>query len=157
VREHQSIRELLALGAAGALDPDEERRLRAHVAICEDCAAELRSWQVLAGELSALPVPQAPPPMVARTRARVEAALRAEAGRRWDDAVLACLALLAWTVNLATWAVWRLIAGGATGLAVIGLTESLMYLTVSTLVAWLTAGVAAVVAGQRRRAVGRSL
>lgn len=95
--------------------------------------------------------------VVARTRARVEAALRAEAGRRWEDMLLAFLALLAWTVGLATWAVWRLVTAGPAGLAAFGLTESLMYLTVSTLVAWLTAGVTAVVAGQRRRAVGRSL
>jgi anti-sigma factor RsiW len=137
VKEHESIRELLALGAAGALDPGEERRLRAHVAICEDCAAELRSWQGLAGELSALPVPQAPPALVIRTRARVEAALEAEAGRRWDEAVLFSLALLAWTVGLSTWAVW---------VAVFGFTGTLTYLTVSTMLVWLTAGVAAVIA-----------
>jgi anti-sigma factor RsiW len=157
VNEHEAIRELLALGAAGALDPAEERRVREHAAACQACADELRSWQALAGELAALPVPQAPPAMVARTRARVEAVLRVEADRRWDEAVLAFLALFAWTVGLATWAVWRLVTGGAAGLAVIGLTESLNYLTVSTLLAWLTAGVAAIIAGQRRRAVGRNL
>jgi anti-sigma factor RsiW len=114
------------------LDAEEERRLRAHVAVCEDCAAELRSWQELAGELSAIPAPQAPSALVARTRAGVEAA-----GRRWDEAVLFFLALLAWTVGLATWAVW---------VAVFGFTGTLTYLTVSTMLVWLTAGVAAVIA-----------
>ena len=137
MKEHEAVRALLALGAAGALDPQEERRVREHVAVCESCAGELRTWQALAGELSALPVPQAPPAMVARTRARVEAALAAEAGRRWDEAVLFYLALLAWTVSLSNWAVW---------VAVFGFAGTLTYLTVSTMLVWLTAGVAAVIA-----------
>jgi len=137
VKEHEAARALLALGAAGALDPQEERRVREHVAVCESCARELQSWQTLTGELAALPVPQAPPPMVARTRARVEAALRAEASRRWDEAVLFYLALLAWTVTLSSWAAW---------VAVFGFTGTLTYLTVSTMLVWLTAGVAAVIA-----------
>jgi hypothetical protein len=65
---------------------------------------------------------------VTRTRARV-----AEAGRRWDQAVLFYLALLAWTVGLSSWAVW---------VAVFGLTGTLPYLAVSTILVWLgfTAG-----------------
>jgi hypothetical protein len=37
------------------------------------------------------------------------------------------------------------------------LSQTLWYLTGSTLLAWLTGGVAAVIAGQRRRAAWRSL
>jgi anti-sigma factor RsiW len=137
VKEHEAVRALLALGAAGALDPQEERRVREHVAVCESCAGGLRSWQALTGELAALPVPQAPPALVSRTRSRVAAALEAEAGRRWDEAVLFWLALLAWTVALSSWAAW---------VAVLGFTGTLTYLTVSTMLVWLTAGVAAVIA-----------
>ena len=148
MKEHEAVRAMLALGAAGALDPQEERRVREHVAVCESCAGELRTWQALAGELSALPVPQAPPAMVARTRARVEAALASEAGRRWDAAVLVWMAVLGCAVSLSGWAVW---------VEVFGLTGSLTYVTVSTLLAWVTAGAAAVVAGQRRRAMWREI
>ncbi|MCX6636796.1 MAG: hypothetical protein NT090_17195, partial [Acidobacteria bacterium] len=62
--------------------------------------------------------------------------------------VLVWMAVLGWAVSLSGWAVW---------VEVFGLTGSFTYVMVSTLLAWATAGVAAVVAGQRRRAVGRSL
>ena len=133
MKEHDAVRALLALGAAGALDAGEERLVREHAALCEACAAELRSWQGLAGELSALPVPQAPPALVARTRARVEAAEL----RRWDESVLLFLILLAWAVGLSGWVAW---------VAVFGLAGTLTYLAASTMLVWLTAGVAAVIA-----------
>ncbi len=157
MNEHDTIVGLLALAAAGVLSPEEERRLRAHVAGCARCAAELRRWQELAGDVAAIPVPQAPQQLVARTQERVRTALRAEADRRWDDAVLVVLALLSWTVGLATWAVWRVVTAGAAGLVAFDFAQTLLYLTVSTMLAWLTGGVAAVVAGQRRRTTWRSL
>jgi anti-sigma factor RsiW len=110
------------------LDPEEERRLRAHVAVCEDCAAELRTWQELAGELAALPVPQAPPALVARTREQVAAR---------EEAVLFWMAALGWSVSLAGWAAW---------VAVFGFGGTWVYLAASTTLAWLTAGAAAVIA-----------
>ncbi|MBI4872995.1 MAG: zf-HC2 domain-containing protein [Acidobacteria bacterium] len=149
MKEHEAVRAMLPLAAAGALDPEEERRVRAHTAGCQACESELGAWQALGEELAALPAVLAPPPLVERTQARVRAALCEEDERRWDETALALLSLLACTVGLATWAVWRLAMPGVTG----GLT----YLTVSTLVTWLTAGVAALIAGQRRRALGRSI
>lgn len=155
MNEHDAIVELLALAAAGVLTPEEERRVREHTARCAECAAELNSWQMLAGELGAAPAPQAPPRLVLQTQARVAAVLRAEADRRWDETVLLVLALLCWTVGLSVWAVWRLVTAGADGLVAFDLSQTLLYLTVSTLLAWLTGGVAAVIAGQRRRAAWR--
>lgn len=155
MNEHDAIVELLALAAAGVLRPGEERRVREHAARCAECAAELGAWQTLAGEIGAAPVPQAPPRLVAQTQARVAATLRAEADRRWDETVLLVLALLCWTVGLSVWAVWRLVTAGLDGLAAIDLSQTLLYLTVSTLLAWLTGGVAAMIAGQHRRAAWR--
>jgi anti-sigma factor RsiW len=157
MNEHDAIVELLALAAAGVLSPEEERRVREHAARCAECAAELNRWQALAGEIGAVPVPQAPARLVAQTQARVAAVLRSEADRRWDETVLLVLALLCWTVGLSVWAIWRLVTAGAAGLVAFELSQTLLYLTVSTLLAWLTGGVAAVIAGQRRRAVWRRL
>lgn len=157
MNEHDAITGLLSLAAAGVLAPEEERRLREHAAGCSVCAAELRCWQAVAEAAGSIPVPQAPPQLAARTQARVRAALRAEADRRWDETVLVVLALLSWTVGLAAWAVWRLVTAGSAGLLAFDLVQTLSYLTVSTFLAWLTGGVAAVIAGQRRRAAWRSL
>ena len=49
--EHDQIRELLALAAAGALDASEESRLSAHLRSCPDCASELSSWQEMGAAL----------------------------------------------------------------------------------------------------------
>ncbi len=45
MNDHDRIRELFPLAAAGALDESEERDLSAHLASCADCAAELEGWQ----------------------------------------------------------------------------------------------------------------
>lgn len=66
--EHASIRELLTLAAAGALDAGEQRRVEQHLRDCAECRAEFQAWGRLAGALEGLPTPQAPPTLVQRTR-----------------------------------------------------------------------------------------
>jgi anti-sigma factor RsiW len=85
--DHDQIRPLLALSAAGLLDPSGERRLREHTASCDACRAELDAYAALAAGLRELP--SAPPPagLLARTQAR----LALEADRR-EGARLATLA-----------------------------------------------------------------
>ena len=65
--DHESVRELLALSAAGLLDPDEERLVREHARQCAACAAELDAYATLSAGLSALPSPQPPADLVRRT------------------------------------------------------------------------------------------
>ena len=67
--DHESVRELLALSAAGLLDPGEERLVREHVRQCAACAAELDDYAALSAGLSALPAPQPPADLVSRTTA----------------------------------------------------------------------------------------
>jgi anti-sigma factor RsiW len=64
---------MLALSAAGLLEPSEERLVREHVHECAACAAELESLIRLAAGLGTLPAPQPPSDLMARTRARVAA------------------------------------------------------------------------------------
>ena len=82
--DHESVRQLLALSAAGLLDAGEERLVREHAHECAACAAELDEFATLTAGLGALPMPQPPAYLLARTSALVAA----EADRR-QGAILA--------------------------------------------------------------------
>ena len=58
--DHESVRHLLALSAAGLLDAGEERLVREHASQCARCAAKLDAYATLSAGLSALPMPQPP-------------------------------------------------------------------------------------------------
>ena len=148
--EHASIRELLSLAAAGVLDPDEQRRVEQHATVCDACRRELELWQGYSRELVRLPAPVAPKYLADRTRARVLEKRAAAAERRWDDIVLAVLVLLGWTVSLVAWVVFRLFTGGMLSVMESSFVTILEWLGASTLFAWLTAAVAAVMLGSRR-------
>ena len=83
--DHESVRELLALSAAGLLDPGEERLVRDHARQCAACAAELDDYATLRRPLRA-PVSPAAADLVRRTSvllaARVGPAARALSSRR---------------------------------------------------------------------------
>jgi anti-sigma factor RsiW len=153
--EHEAIRELLALAAAGVLEPGDQRRVDEHIATCEACRRELESWQRYARELVRLPAPVAPERLAERTRARILEQRAAVAQRRWDDVVLAVLALFAWTVALVTWVMFRLFSGGMISVFQAGFVTILIWSGATTVLAWLTAAVAAVMLGSRRRAMRR--
>lgn len=148
--EHASIRELLSLAAAGVLDPDEQRRVEQHATVCDACRRELELWQGYSRELVRLPAPVAPKYLADRTRALVLEKRAAAAERRWDDIVLAVLVLLGWTVSLVVWVVFRLFTGGMLSVMESSFVTILEWLGASTLFAWLTAAVAAVMLGSRR-------
>jgi anti-sigma factor RsiW len=150
VSEHASIRELLSLAAAGVLDPDEQRRVEQHATVCDACRRELELWQGYSRELVRLPAPVAPKYLADRTRALVLEKRAAATERRWDDIVLAVLVLLGWTVSLVVWVVFRLFTGGMLSVMESSFVTILEWLGASTLFAWLTAAVAAVMLGSRR-------
>jgi anti-sigma factor RsiW len=150
VSEHASIRELLSLAAAGVLDPDEQRRVEQHATVCDACRRELELWQGYSRELVRLPAPVAPKYLADRTRALLLEKRAAATERRWDDIVLAVLVLLGWTVSLVAWVVFRLFNGGMLSVMESSFVTILEWLGASTLFAWLTAAVAAVMLGSRR-------
>ena len=149
--EHASIREILSLAASGALEPDEQRRVQEHIAVCDACRRELEVWQGYSRELVRLPVPVAPKYLAERTCARVLEKRAAATERRWDDIVLVVLVLLGWTVSLVAWVVFRLFSGGMLSVVESSFVTILKWLGASTVFAWLTAAVAAVMLGSRRR------
>ncbi len=155
--EHDSIRELLPLATARALDAAEQGRLERHLAECSACAVELDAWRDLAGGLKRLPTPQAPAGLVERTRTRVERQLAAEAERRWNQVVMAFLVLFAWTVTLVSWPIVRLLSEGVASWLDLRFAQAWLGFAVYTALGWLTAGAAAVMLGLRHRRERRTV
>jgi Anti-sigma-K factor rskA/Putative zinc-finger len=58
---HEEYKDLLALEAAGAVDPSELRALDAHLATCAECRAELDELRGAAASLAYTVAPAAPP------------------------------------------------------------------------------------------------
>ncbi len=109
---HEKVAGLLALSAAGLLDPDEQRIVKSHLHECPECSARAAEFERLSTGLAILPRPTPPPFLAARTQARLAAA----ADRR-QGALLALLAaLIAWTMSLmsfASWSMFRAVTPGA--------------------------------------------
>jgi anti-sigma factor RsiW len=149
--EHDEIRDLLSLAAAGALSAEEEGRVARHLRECTACSAELEGWQALAAGLRRLPTPQPPAALLERVRASVEWQFAAEAEQRWNRGVLAFTLLFAWTVTLASWPIFRLVSGDMLGWLAPGFGKLWLGLVGYTVVAWLTGGVAAATLAYSRR------
>jgi len=155
--EHDSVAGLLALAAAGALDAAVERRVAEHARACPVCRRELEIWSRYAQGLAQLPQPAVPAQLMERTRARLMAERAAAADRRWDALILAALALFAWTVGLTVWFVARIVTGGQLVVMGANLVRFGTWTAGSTVLAWLTAAVAALALGWRRRELRRVL
>jgi anti-sigma factor RsiW len=149
--EHESVRGLLALAAAGVLDPDEQVRVDRHVRDCEECRREFETWQAYARELHHLPQPQAPARLMERTRDRVLQERGGITEHRWEDLILASIALFAWTVTLSGWLVLRIFTGGALLIMGTNFLRLATWSLVSTGLMWISAAAAALVLGRKRR------
>ncbi len=155
--EHESMRELLALAAAGALDAEEQRRLDQHAAECPLCRRELEVWSAYSAALQRLPQPALPAQLMERTRSRILQERAAVADRRWDELMLGALALFAWTVGLSFWFLMRVFTGGALVIMGANLVQLGAWSAISTVLVWLTAAAAAMMLGKRRRELRRAL
>ena len=155
MNEHESIAEVLALAAAGALDAADQRRVDEHARECPTCRRELEIWSVYSLGLGRLPQPAVPAQLMERTRARVWQERAAVADRRWNELMLTALALFAWTVGLTFWFLFRVLTGGALVIMGANLVRLGTWSAVSTGLGWLTAAVAAIVLGKRRRELRR--
>jgi len=149
--EHDSIAEMLALAAAGGLDAAGQRRVDEHARECPACRRELEIWSVYSLGLGRLPQPAVPAQLAERTRARVWQERAAVADRRWNELMLAALAMFAWTVGLTFWFLMRVLTGGALMVMGANLVRLGTWSAISTILVWLTAAVAAMALGRRRR------
>src|ERR1035438_8728797 len=119
--EHETVRQLLALSAAGLLEPAEERLVREHARQCARCAAKLDNYATLSAGLSALPCPLPLPDLLRRTNSLVNAELDRRQGATFAGAaaIFACVFVLLIGLTLRTlagdtaalvWLGWALVS-----------------------------------------------
>ncbi|MFZ0211218.1 MAG: zf-HC2 domain-containing protein [Candidatus Acidiferrales bacterium] len=149
--EHDQIRELLALAAAGALDASEESRLSAHLRSCPDCASELSSWQEMGAALRRLPTPQAPAVLIARTISAAQARLTEESQRRSERKLIAFVVVFSWVFVALSWPLAQFLAKGWTSLVGLGFEQGWENFAVFTALCWTGGAVAAVALAKRRQ------
>lgn len=143
------LTELLALAAAGALDPGEAAQVEGHLRECEACAAEAEEWTRLAEGLGRMPSPRLPQALGPRTLEAFERRLAERAERAWNRLALGFTVAFAWTMAVVAWLVLHLLTGG---LAVrlgrpVGPTAA--WYAAYVLAGWLTAGATAALLGRR--------
>ena len=103
MHEHDEIRDLLTLAAAGALTGEEQKRVEEHLRRCGGCQAQFDAWSRLTGALEQMPTPQAPMGLVERTRRMLEQQAAASAERRRQRWLFFWLTAFAWATTLLTW------------------------------------------------------
>ena len=153
---HESIRNLLTLSAAGALDPQDQLQVEAHARVCEICRLELEEWSIYAGGLRKLPQPMAPADLIARTQARVLHEREAAASMRWHGVTLCGLAIFSWLASVTVWLMVRELSGGRLEVLGTNLVSAGPWFLVSFAVASITAAAAALLIGNRGE-IGRAL
>lgn len=109
--EHNKIRELLALAAAGALTSAEEKQVAEHLRSCLACSNELGAWLPILSELRRLPTPQPSAWLVQATLARAQAKLAAQAEHDWNRRVMIVAVAFSWLLTIASWPVFRIVSG----------------------------------------------
>ncbi len=151
MNDHEKIRELLTLLAAGVLEPQEEKQVMDHLRTCEPCRAELEDWKLLAGGLRRLPTPQPRAVVVERARAQAQIRLNEEFEHRWNRSVIVGLVVFAWVLTLLSWPLVRLLTGGLLGLLVPGFSHAWIVFGAFTTSVWLAGGAAAVLLSMQHR------
>jgi predicted anti-sigma-YlaC factor YlaD len=135
--DHESVRHLLALSAAGLLDAGEERLVREHALQCAQCAANLDDYAALSAGLSELPAPHPPAYLVSRTAML----LAAEADRRQGAVFAGIASIFALVFVLLIGLTLRIVAGN---------TAALVWLIWAVITSMLGAASALVLASRRR-------
>ena len=149
--EHDKIRELLALAAAGVLTAAEERRVAEHVRSCVSCSNELDAWRPIATELRRLPTPQPSSWLVQATLARAEAKLAEQAEQDWNRHVIIFVVALAWLLTIASWPAFHFVSRRFGSLLELQFSHTWISFAVFTALGWIAGGVAAVMLAVRQR------
>jgi len=152
--EHDKIRELLALAAAGALTTAEEKRVAEHLRSCIACSNELEVWRPIATDLCGLPTPQPSSQLVQATLARAEAKLAEQAEHERNRRVMIFVVPFAWLVMVATWPVFHFVSGHFGSLLGPQFGRTWTSFVAFTALAWLAGGVAAAMLAVRKRERG---
>lgn len=149
--EHDKVRELLALAAAGALTAAEEKRVAEHLRSCISCSHELEAWRPIAAELRRLPTPQPSPWLLQATLARAEAKLAAQAEHASNRHVIIFVVALAWLMTIASWPVFDFVSPYLGSLLGPLFGHTWISFAAYTALGWLAGAVAAVMLALRQR------
>jgi hypothetical protein len=150
-REHDKIRELLALAAADALTSAEEKVVAEHVRSCIACANELEAWQPIASELRRLPTPQPSLWLVQATLARAEAKLIEQAEHDANRRLMILIVAFSWLLTLASWPVFRVMSARFLSLLEPQFSHSWISFAAFVALGWIAGGVAAGMLTARQR------
>ena len=153
--EHNKIRELLALAAAGVLTRAEETQVAKHVRSCIACSNELGAWQQTASDLRRLPTPQPSSWLVQATLARAEAKLTEQAEYDWNRRVMIVVVAFGWLLTIASWPAFHFLSGRFGGLLGPQVTRPWISFATFTTLEWLAGGVAAVMLAVSQRSERR--
>jgi hypothetical protein len=157
MNNHESIRPLLAQAAAGILPKEELALVEQHAGTCPGCHRELELLRLYARGLQEMPQPVLPAGLMRRTRARLIQEQEKKAERRWKALTLGLLVLFSWASGIVSWLVVRTFTGGMLSVFGMNLVAVGTWSLMSAVVAWSTAGVAAIVMGKRDELVRRIL
>jgi len=149
--EHDKIRELLALAAAGALTSAEEKQVAEHLRSCIACSNELGAWHPITSELRRLPTPQPSLWLVQATLARAQAKLIEQAEHDWNRRVMICVVAFAWLLTIANWLVFHFVSERFGSLLEPQFGHTWISFAGFTTLGWLAGGVAAVMLAVRQR------
>jgi anti-sigma factor RsiW len=149
--EHDKIRELLAMAAAGALTSDQEHQVAAHLRRCSACSMEAEAWQSVANALRRLPTPQPSARLLQATLARAEARLVEQAEEIWNRRAVSFVIAFAWLVTIVSWPVVRLVSGGLQQFLLVPQLNSWISFAGFTALAWVAGGTTAIMIGLRQR------
>lgn len=146
MNDHERIRTQLSAAAAGLLSDVELRRVQKHARACESCRRELDYWLSVTQGLGELPQPSFPAGLLERTQALVlqelEPAERSHLG--W---LMAGLVLWGWLATAGLVAAARVFIGGW---------SPLLWFAAWSVLAFMTAGTAAMVLGNRALTLRRN-
>ena len=151
------VTDLLALAAAGALDPAEKSRVETHLGGCAACAAEAAEWRRVAEELRAQSAPRPSRALLARSVEAVEKLIAERSERAWSHAALGFLVAFAWTLTVVSWLFLDLVTGDLALRLGRSLGPTAAWYGAYMAAGWLTAGAAAVLLGRSAQDEGRTV
>jgi hypothetical protein len=148
--EHDKIRELLPLAAAGALTSAEEKQVAEHVRSCIACSSELDAWRPIATDLCRLPTPQPSSRLIQTTLVLAGAKLAEQAEQDWSRRLMIFVVALAWLLTIASWLLFHFVSGHIGSLLQPLFGRTWISFAAFTALGWIAGGVAAVMLAVRQ-------
>jgi predicted anti-sigma-YlaC factor YlaD len=150
MRDHEGLRQQIALAAAGALQNDEILEVQQHLKECEGCRREYDAWASYGRGLRQLPQPQFPADLIARTQARVLREYVAAENQKSTVFMLLALSAFSWLITFSTWALTRMLTGGVVEVFGVNVVNAGPWFVTSFVATSITAGVSALMLSSHR-------